>query len=69
LSVGGVERGEAAPFAMPSNLNAAAAQGGSGKHLQEVNGWWFAIPLVVGGVILLDHRYHQHYYRPRAYRS
>jgi hypothetical protein len=73
LLVSGVERGEAAPLALPSNLNAAVSQGGGGQHLQNADGWWLAVPLVAGGITLLDHHHryhhHHHYYRPRAYRS
>ena len=72
FSFGGVEHGEAAPFAMPGHLNAAVSQTGAGTHLQKTDGWWWAVPLVVGGVILLDRHYRYHhyeYYHPRPYRS
>jgi hypothetical protein len=69
-------------FASPNLADAmpAAAAGGlkdtlfrstDAGGLQKTHGWWLAVPVIIGGVIILDHhhRYHRGYHHyHRCYR-
>lgn len=72
LGAGAVGQAEAASFAPDFGKQVSDATGGNA--LTKTNGGWWAVPVVVGGVILLHHIHrhhrHRHYYhrRHRRYR-
>jgi hypothetical protein len=56
------------PASVAGDLKTTLSKSTDGDGLQQAHGWWWAVPLVIGGVIILDHhqRYHrayQYYYR------
>ena len=60
----GLSSAHAVPSPSSSGANAAIAGSTSSVAPQPVNGWWVAVPLVIGGILILEHehRYHGHHY-------
>jgi hypothetical protein len=58
----GFNSANALPVPSPSGGNGA----NSSIAPQPVNGWWLAVPLVIGGIVILEHEHHR--YGRRCYR-
>jgi hypothetical protein len=65
LSLGFASSRAAALQVGAGNLNAMTKT--TSPHLQRVHGWWWAVPVILGGAIILDHHYHYHHRHYRQY--
>jgi hypothetical protein len=70
VGAGAAGQADAASFAPDYNNQVSKATGGSA--VTKTNGWW-AVPVVVGGVLLLHHvhrhhHHHRHHYHHRRHR-
>jgi hypothetical protein len=65
----GFSPANAVPSLASTDAKIAAASSTSSVAPQPVNGWWFAVPLVIGGMLILEHEHHHRsHYRRRCYR-
>ena len=62
LSSGAINQANAAPFT-PSGLDVQISDATDGSALTRTHGGWWAVPVVVGGVILYHHLRHHNCHR------
>ena len=70
LCLGSAQLAHASPTGAVGDFKAALPHPSGETGVQKTHGWW-AVPLVIGGVMVLDHHYRYHHanrYSHRCYR-
>ncbi len=57
ISLSSADLANAMPSAAPGNPKVTLSGSSEASGWQQVHGWWLAVPLIIGSVIILDDHY------------